>query len=839
MKTTLLASFISLVTLGGLAAPGARVVDSSFASGDWHSEWKHNDSNYYRPFGPAEQKDGVLTVGTNGRVECLLLQNESFDLKPEESVDITIESAGDKKAALLVGVTEYQDEAFVKSDIGVIWLDPAKPKATHHVVAKGNPKAPFNRARITFGPAKGHVVALKSISAVKQELDDAALAKSLPKKIALHFDASDATSLELDAQSRVKRWRDISGNSNDLVPVTKGLAPVVVKNGLNGRPVVRFDGTKKNELISGKALGTDGLTVFVVFKRDLAQGNGEDWQDVLSWGDGKNADNTGHTHLTLGANKGVEPPRIFTNGQSGKFPDPLRVGSNNGKRGFLSGDVCEILVYPGETMRGADVKAIRDYLQTKWNFSEADFVRFGPIPAPVKRISDTLPLSDQKNNGQWRLEKSMSDEFDGDSLDRTKWVDQVSYTLGRAPTRTLPDNAIIKDGLLQLLSEFDPKFTGGRLKERGPEYHSYKVGGIFSKFMIRYGYVEARAKIQPNAFSSTFWLVGGGIERATGNEGSPEIDIFELAGKSFAHTYSYNMALHYVQRKPAGAFPSAGKTWKSNFKFTEDFHVYGLEWTPKTISWYIDGHLIRRYQVERNMWDMGMNINISTEPQFGWFGIPEAKDLPSSTYFDYVRVWKNDETTMKDDWLKKYDNRHVMHDTGYAFDYYRQNGTKFVAPDFSDKVYEHVDLGTCENASAVKEWKGSAGGRAEWKNGLKVHFDAVLSRKDNGEVQYVNTNGRWPQIAMSASKLVKSDWSGYRFLAIDYENPGPDVQSVWFRAGPPSNPMAMNRNFLMKVGKGTVYLPDPPGGALGELAFYVRGGPEPNDFVITGLRVEK
>lgn len=839
MKRHLMSVVLAFSAPSVYSANVVNVVESNFASGDWQTEWRHNDSNYYRPFGPAEQKDGVLTVGTNGRVECLLLQNEMFDLKPEESVDITVESAGAKKAALLVGVTEYQDETFVKSDIGVIWLDPAKPKVTHHVAAKGDPRRPFNRARITFGPAKGHVVALKSLSAVKNGLDDATLAAALPKGAVLHFDASDVASVELGANGRVKRWRDMSDRQNDLKPSAGANAPLLVKDGLNGRPVIRFDGAKKEELISGKALGTDGLTVFVVFKRDLAQGNGEDWQDVASWGDGKTADNTGHTHLTLGANRGVEPPRIFTNGQRGKFANPFRVGSNNGQRGYLSGDVCEILAYSGETMSEADVMVIRNYLQTKWNFSEADFVRFGPIPAPVKRISDALPLSDQNNNGRWRLEKSMSDEFDGDSLDRSKWVDQVSYTLGRAPTRTLPDNAVIRDGMLNLISEFDPKFTGGRLQERGAEYHSYKVGGIFSKFLLRYGYVEARAKIQPSAFSSTFWLVGGGVERATGNEGSPEIDIFELAGKSFAHTYSYNMALHYAQRKPAGSFPSAGKTWKSNFRFTDDFHVYGMEWTPKTISWYIDGHLIRRYQVEKNMWDMGMNINISTEPQFGWFGIPEAKDLPSTTYFDYVRVWKNDETTMKDDWLKTYDNRHVMHDTGYAFDYYKKNGTIFVAPDFSGKVYEHVDLGACENADAVKSWKGSAGGRAEWKDGLKVHFDAVLSRKDNGEVQYVNTNGRWPQVVFPGGKLVKRNWAGYNFIAIDYENPGNDVQAVWFRAGSKSNPMAVNRNFLMKVGKGTVYLPKPAAGDIEEIAFYVRGGPEANDFVIRNLRIEK
>ena len=828
------------LSVSAAPAKGIAVAQADFTREDWQTNWRHHESNYYRPYGPVSQKDGMLTVGTNGRVECLLVQKESFEIGPDESVDITLQTAeGGKRAAVMVGILEYQDGTFVKSDLETFWIEAGGLAETRRIVAKYNPDRPFNRARVTFGPARGHVVGVESISVTKNPLDEQSLLKMIPKGLALHFDASNPKLVTTDSRGRVKAWKDRSRRHNDLLPVDAAHAPVIVRSALNGRQMVRFDGKARQEMLTKDPVSTEGLSVFVVFKREPEQGDGEDWQDALSWGDGSRADNTGYAHLTMGANRGVEPPRIFSNSSEGMFSNPLRVGSNAGKRGFLSGDIGEILLFDTAKMSEADVKAVRRYLQAKWNFSEADFVRFGPIPAPVARTSDVLPLSDQKNVGKWRLAKEMSDEFDGTSLDRTKWVDQVSYTLGRPPTRTLPDNAVVRGGMLNLISEFDPKFTGGRLKERGDEYHSYKVGGIFSKFLLRYGYVEARAKIQASAFSSTFWLVGGGVERATGNEGSPEIDIFELAGKSFAHTYSYNMALHYVQRKPAGAFPSAGKTWKSNFRFTEDFHVYGLEWTPKTISWYIDGHLIRRYSVSRNMWDMGLNVNISTEPQFGWFGIPEAKDLPSTTQFDYVRVWKNDETTMKDDWLKKYENRHVMRDYGYAFDYYREHGTKFVAPDFGGKTYEHVDLGAVGSSEAAKAWKGSAGGRVTWKDGLWVHFDAVLSRKDNGEVQYVNPDGQWPQVIFPAEKLASRDWTGYNYIAIDYENPGPDVQAVSFRAGPRANTMVCNRTFLMKVGKGTAYLPGPPFCKLDEIAFYVRGGPEPNDFRISDIRIEK
>lgn len=63
-----------------------------------------------------------------------------------------------------------------------------------------------------------------------------------------------------------------------------------------------------------------------------------------------------------------------------------------------------------------------------------------------------LPLSDSGNAGNWVANPALSDEFNGTSLDTTKWLPAMpqSYWLGRTPSEYDPANVSVSNGVLDL-----------------------------------------------------------------------------------------------------------------------------------------------------------------------------------------------------------------------------------------------------------------------------------------------------------------------------------------------------------------------------------------------------
>jgi beta-glucanase (GH16 family) len=70
----------------------------------------------------------------------------------------------------------------------------------------------------------------------------------------------------------------------------------------------------------------------------------------------------------------------------------------------------------------------------------------------------------------------------------------------------------------------------------------------------------------------------------------------------------------------------------------DDFHVYGLYWSPTTLDFYIDGRL--RRHLKNTNWHTPATMILDAETQVDWWGMPVDSDLPSAFTIDYVRVWK-------------------------------------------------------------------------------------------------------------------------------------------------------------------------------------------------------
>lgn len=77
------------------------------------------------------------------------------------------------------------------------------------------------------------------------------------------------------------------------------------------------------------------------------------------------------------------------------------------------------------------------------------------------------------------------------------------------------------------------------------------------------------------------------------------------------------------------------------FDPTADFHVYGLEWTPTSVRYLIDGKLVRTWNKEIARLKLAQNIllTIWASSAEGWAGAVDATTAPASAAFDWVRVY--------------------------------------------------------------------------------------------------------------------------------------------------------------------------------------------------------
>lgn len=230
-------------------------------------------------------------------------------------------------------------------------------------------------------------------------------------------------------------------------------------------------------------------------------------------------------------------------------------------------------------------------------------------------VKDDLPPAPEGK--QWKL--AWNDEFDGTSLDETKW--------------DVPRDAPRRDGWwMRKAIELDGKGNLAiRTFKEGDRYIDGCVRTL-GKFEHTYGYYIARIELQKKpGHWSAFWLMGRGVGKI-GNEGrdGTEIDIMEKPWLD----ERVNHALHW---------DGYGKEHRSAVKeskvpgIMEGFHTYSLLWTPDEYVFYIDG---------KEMWRTSAGgvcqapLYIKLSDEIGdWAGDIRKVELPDQFLVDYVRVY--------------------------------------------------------------------------------------------------------------------------------------------------------------------------------------------------------
>lgn len=238
------------------------------------------------------------------------------------------------------------------------------------------------------------------------------------------------------------------------------------------------------------------------------------------------------------------------------------------------------------------------------------------------------PLSDQANQAGWVFDDKHSDEFFGDELETDLWSRTHRTWKGRRPARFSSNNVEVSEGMLHLWMRKDgpPKSKARR------GFHTYTSAAVQAKHPALYGYFEVRAKPMDSAGSSSFWFANNDDHWWT------EIDVFEIGGKAVGHEHRFNMNLHVFRTPKENKHWNVGDYWVAPFRLADDFHVYGLEWTPKRLTYFVDGVPVR--WVSNTDWSQPLYLIFDTETMIDWLGVPRDEDLPSDYQIDYVRAWR-------------------------------------------------------------------------------------------------------------------------------------------------------------------------------------------------------
>ena len=261
----------------------------------------------------------------------------------------------------------------------------------------------------------------------------------------------------------------------------------------------------------------------------------------------------------------------------------------------------------------------------------------------------------------WKL--VWSDEFDGDTLDESKWNYRLNYWgerfeawTDKGVTLDGKGNAVFKpvviDGKLcssQLQTggnSFDELDLYGAIKNRLEKKHGDNPWGdqieIWplkplkkAKFAHRYGYYEARVKFQNNPFWwSAFWTQSPTIGASANPEFcGVESDIME---------YFVDGAL-----TTGNIFGGYGKDFREDgrvrypFKNDGKYHRFGMEWNEDGYVFYFDGKEVSRSSAPVSK--VEQFVLISTEIHGYRSGRAKTEwteeELNDEFVVDYVRVF--------------------------------------------------------------------------------------------------------------------------------------------------------------------------------------------------------
>lgn len=231
------------------------------------------------------------------------------------------------------------------------------------------------------------------------------------------------------------------------------------------------------------------------------------------------------------------------------------------------------------------------------------------------------------------------DNFDTDGApDASKWTYDIGTGVNGWGNNELqyytarPENVVVQNGMLEI--------TAIKESYMGSGYTSARIltKGLFDR---TYGRFEARIKLPwGQGLWPAFWLLGDDSGGTVIWPQIGEIDIMEYRGQEPTVIHG---SIH-------GPGYSAGNAVTKEYELTNDrfdtgFHVFGIEWGPNYINYYVDDVLYNQITPEdaEGEWvfnDNTFHIILNMAVGGTFVGLPNNNTVfPQKMYVDYVRVY--------------------------------------------------------------------------------------------------------------------------------------------------------------------------------------------------------
>ena len=236
-------------------------------------------------------------------------------------------------------------------------------------------------------------------------------------------------------------------------------------------------------------------------------------------------------------------------------------------------------------------------------------------------------------DGQCDYQLIWEDDFSGNSLDLNNWGYQIgSGGWGNNELQTYTtSNTTVQNGVLQIIAE-------------NPSNNTYTSSRIRSKDLadFKYGKIEASIKLpQGQGIWPAFWMMPTD-DVYGGWPSSGEIDIMEYLGHqtntSYATCHFGNSPIDRGQLGSSYNLPTGD--------FSDDFHLFGIEWRENNIKWFVDGiliHEVNEPDVAPYLWPFNERFHFILNVAVGgnWPGNPDATTVfPQIMEVDYVRAYQ-------------------------------------------------------------------------------------------------------------------------------------------------------------------------------------------------------
>ncbi|MCR4651125.1 MAG: RICIN domain-containing protein [Lachnospiraceae bacterium] len=227
-----------------------------------------------------------------------------------------------------------------------------------------------------------------------------------------------------------------------------------------------------------------------------------------------------------------------------------------------------------------------------------------------------------------------SDEFNGSSLDTSKWTCEIGNGSGGWGNNELEyytnrsENVSVRDGYLHITARNENyngyNYTSARLKTQ-------------DKFYFTYGHIEARVALPSGSgIWPAFWMLGQNI----GSVGWPacgETDIIEAIN---AENKVYGTC-HWDSNGHAEYGNSSG-----NFDITQ-FHTYTCDWDSQYIRMYVDGNKYHEISIANSTGSTEefhkpsfFLLNVAVGGNWPGFNVDNSR-FPQEMKVDYIRVYQD------------------------------------------------------------------------------------------------------------------------------------------------------------------------------------------------------